>query len=237
MKLENKIVRLTPLKAVLGEFRLPIHLVHLASKLPFLLRRKTGKGQPIYVLPGYLTSDRSTVILRRFLSWHGYTVYGWGLGVNRGGSIDLIQKIASQLKNIFKESGRPITLIGWSLGGFLAREVARDFPELVAQVITLGSPSLGGPEHTAFDRQQPKPAKTKSRSSAIMNQRSKIPITVPIISIYSKSDKVVAWQASCDKDKRHKVAHFEVNSSHAGLGFHPNVYKIILEALLNEALL
>lgn len=233
MDSDKNTTRLTPLKALLGEVRLPAHLLHLAIKLPTLLKQKTGKGQPIYVLPGYLTSDRSTVILRRFLTWHGYKVYGWGLGINRGGSINLLQKIATQLKEIFSQRKERITLIGWSLGGFMAREIARDFPELIAQVITLGAPSHGGPQNTAFEKRT-RTMQTQPKTSPIMTERKKRPITIPITSIYSKSDRVVAWQASRDEDNRHHVTHFEVNSSHAGLGFHPAVYKIILETLLKK---
>lgn len=235
MKDANHIKPLTPLKALLDEARLPTHWLHLAISLPTLLKEKLGKGQPIYVLPGYLTSDRSTFVLRKFLSWHGYTVYGWGLGINRGGSVQLIQKIASELTRIFQKNQKPITLIGWSLGGFLAREVARDFPDLIEHVITLGTPHMGGPELTAFDRRKSKNKPTQKNK--LLEQRRKTPIRVPITSIYSKSDRVVAWQASHDTDKRHRVKHFEVNSSHAGLGFHPTVYKIILETLTDEPLL
>ncbi len=223
--------KLTPLGALLSEWRLPVHVLHLAFSTPFLFSSRRGQQKPIYVIPGYLTSDYATFVLRRFLSAQGYDVYGWGLGTNRGGSATLFKKISERLQQIHNQKKKKITLIGWSLGGYLAREVARDHPEIIDHVITLGSPNTGEAKFTAFESRNKRDPKTTARLSKMILEREKNPIHIPITSIYSKLDRVVAWQASYDKDKRHKVNHIEVKSSHVGLGFHPTVYKSILTVL------
>ena len=98
-------------------------------------------GLPVMVIPGYLSSDRATRLLRHALRSAGHRAYGWGLGFNRGARSDLLDRMEDQL--VRAGSGEPVTLIGWSLGGLYAREVAKRRPELVRQVITLGTPFSG----------------------------------------------------------------------------------------------
>jgi pimeloyl-ACP methyl ester carboxylesterase len=100
-------------------------------------------GEPVMVIPGFFASDRSTLGLQRALARHGYRVSGWGLGRNFGARADTLDRIVRQLEKVSR--GRPVTLIGWSLGGIYAREVAKQRPDLVARVMTLGSPFAGNP--------------------------------------------------------------------------------------------
>jgi alpha-beta hydrolase superfamily lysophospholipase len=100
-----------------------------------------GQGQPVMVIPGFLASDYSTVILRQTLRAAGYRAYGWGLGLNLGARRDLLDRIEAQLMRAHRR-GR-VTLVGWSLGGLYARELAKRHPDKVAKVITLGSPFSG----------------------------------------------------------------------------------------------
>lgn len=204
-------------QAIFDERNLIRHFLQLGLSLPSLLVRQSGPGGPVCVIPGYRASDRSTFVLRGFLAWHGHQVYGWGFGINRGNAVGLMPKIAELLQKNCKDKNVKTALIGWSLGGYFAREVARDFPERVSQVITLGTPNRGG-------------------LGASARAREEKAIRVPITSIYSKTDRVVPWQASRDEDPRHTVRHIEVKSSHAGLGFHPIVYREILQALRSPVL-
>lgn len=102
-----------------------------------------GAGQPVVVYPGYLTGDLSSLRLRRSLKAAGYAAYGWQLGQNRGARADLLDRLAHTLAQVVRRHGQPAVLIGWSLGGIYAREVAKRHPELVRLVITLGSPFSG----------------------------------------------------------------------------------------------
>lgn len=100
-----------------------------------------GRGRPVMVIPGFLASDYSTVVLRRTLEASGYRVYGWGLGMNLGARTDLFDRLEGRLERASRRG--PVSLVGWSLGGLYARELAKRRPDQVARVITLGSPFSG----------------------------------------------------------------------------------------------
>ncbi len=104
-----------------------------------------GQGQPVVVYPGYLTSDVSSIRLRRSLNAAGYHAHGWGLGQNRGAKPDLIDRLGDGLERLAQQHGQPAILIGWSLGGIFAREVAKNRAGSARLVITLGSPFSGNP--------------------------------------------------------------------------------------------
>ena len=104
-----------------------------------------GRGQPVVVYPGYLTSDVSSIRLRRSLSKAGYAAYGWQIGRNKGARVDLLDRLGRHLAEVTDRHGEPAALVGWSLGGVFARELAKHRPDLVRLVITLGSPFSGSP--------------------------------------------------------------------------------------------
>ncbi len=115
----------------------------LASPLQAPVAIPPGQGQPVLVYPGYLTTDWSSVRLRRSLSAAGYRAHGWQLGRNRGARADLLDRLGDQVLAVAASSGSKVALIGWSLGGIFAREVAKRHPEAVSLVMTLGSPFSG----------------------------------------------------------------------------------------------
>ena len=123
-------------------------LVRLVTRLPELSKHPRGDGEPVMVLPGFSAGDRSTAILRTHLQRLGYRVRGWGLGTNNGDVPNLIPRVIRAVSDHAESVGEPVRLIGWSLGGYLAREAARDLPECVDRVVTLGSPVVGGPRFT-----------------------------------------------------------------------------------------
>jgi hypothetical protein len=102
-----------------------------------------GRGQPVLVYPGYLTTDTSSLRLRRSLNAAGYPAHGWQLGRNRGARADLLERLGDSLLAVAGSSGTKVALIGWSLGGIYAREVAKRHPDAVSLVMTLGSPFSG----------------------------------------------------------------------------------------------
>ena len=126
-------------------------LIREAAALTVRLYRAFGRlgergnpgAPPLMVIPGFFASDRSTLGLQRALAEEGYRVAGWGLGWNLGARADTLDRIAAQIERFSPE--RPATLVGWSLGGIYAREVAKIRPDLVERVVSLGSPFAGDP--------------------------------------------------------------------------------------------
>ena len=226
------------------------------------LRRARGDtDRRVIVVPGFGADDRYTRPLRHFLKSHGHHAEGWGLGRNMAGlnlkhrrediapswGLDqdrpyngegavpyLADRFAERVLERAEDLGGPVTLIGWSLGGYLAREVARDHPASVASVITLGSPIIGGPKYTAA-------AKVfKSRGLDLdwieegIRDREATPISQPITAIYSKSDGIVGPGAAIDHHSEN-VRHIEVDAAHIGLVFNPTVWRHVLESLQQDA--
>ena len=112
----------------------------LLAAAPVLLRAPRGDGHTVLVLPGLLGEDRSTATMRAYLRSLGYDVHPWRLGRNLGPTPAILSGMTTRLEELHRTSGRPVSLVGWSLGGIFARELARSRPALVRQVITLGSP-------------------------------------------------------------------------------------------------
>ena len=213
-----------------GESLTPLEFARLMAAVPALIRQPRGQGEPIIVLPGFGASNVSTAILRKYLSWLGYEVQGWSVGRNTGNVSEMLPLVAEQVAQTFRESKQTVSLIGWSLGGVVARELARDLPEMIAQIITMGSPVVGGPKYTSFRNFYAKQGMNLDALEARIAEREKRPITVPITSIYSKRDGVVSWQASIDKLNA-QADHIEVKATHLGLGISPDVFKVLAKTL------
>lgn len=163
------------------------------------------------VLPGFTSSDRALIPLRAFLRRRGHRVWGWGLGVNRGDVDRNLPKVIEQVeRRIAENDDLPLVLIGWSLGGVFAREVARTRGELVSRVITLASP-----------------AQRYSRAAGDPNASR---ILQPITAFFSKRDGVVDWRGSIDDLNPH-VTMIEVDSSHVGITLDPTVWLEIADRL------
>ena len=210
----------------LGQARGLIELPKLLIDLPGLAKQARGRGQRVLVLPGYGASDASTSVLRTYLRLLGYRPTGWGLGRNRGDVADLLPDVVERLESLAREEGSPIRLIGWSLGGYLAREAARERPQAVHQVITLGSPVIGGPKYTAVAGAYRRRGVDLDAIEAAVEARNRQPLETRITAIYSRNDGIVAWQACIDRHASN-VEHVEVDTTHLGLGLSPVVFRII----------
>jgi hypothetical protein len=128
-------------------------------------------------------------------------------------------------------NGAKLTLIGWSLGGVLTREVARLFPDVVQAVLTLGTPIVGGPKFTSVGKSYANRNNIDLEEFELdVHRRNLMGLSQPITSIYSKSDGVVGWQASIDIYNKHAV-NLEVTGSHMGLGVNPKVWLTIADVL------
>lgn len=191
--------------------------------------QKIGQGQPVLALPGLLCTDFTTQFLRRFINRLGFTAYGWEHGRNLGHFTDL-DYLNQRVNEIYQKHNQKITLIGWSMGGIYARELAKQRPEMFNQVITMGSPfaNIFAPNNVTWiynilnDPNSIDPNFVK----AIPN-----PAPVPTTAIYSKQDGVVPWEA-CQEIVSDKIHHnLEVKGSHCGLGLNPDVLQIVAEKL------
>jgi pimeloyl-ACP methyl ester carboxylesterase len=171
----------------------------LPAALPWLSRAPRGDGHPVLVLPGFLASDVSTRPLRAFLRERGFAAHGWGLGRNRGPDGGVLGALRRNLHEL--SDGQRVSLVGWSLGGVFARELAKAAPERVRAVVTLASP-FG-------DREPPR---------------------APCTAIYSRSDGIVDWQTCRERPAAH-TENIEVIASHCGIGAHPLAWFAIADRL------
>jgi pimeloyl-ACP methyl ester carboxylesterase len=210
------------LGAARGALTLPALAVH---------RPPRGDGGTVRVLPGYLTGDATTVAVRGTLRVLGYRAAGWGLGVNRGDVPRLAGRVAELVDRDAAESGRPVRLVGWSLGGVIAREAARLRPDAVSHVVTMGSPIVGGPVYTAAATSYAADGWDLDQVAATVAARNAEPMPVPVTALYSRDDTVVAWQACLDPNPLSPTRHIEVPGRHAELGFSPRVLRVVAQAL------
>ena len=210
----------------------PRQLAQLVLHYPRLLTGPRGDGHTVLVLPGYTASDRSTQSLRSYLKRLGYDARGWGLGRNSGNVAVHAPQVSEVVSKLNAATGKKVSLIGWSMGGVISREVALHHPHWVRRVITMGSPITGGPKYTAFADQLAREGVDLDAIEAHIHhrQRTSPPLRVPVTAIFSRRDGVVAWQACIDQINQ-SVEHVEVKSSHLGLGFDPEVYRLVAARL------
>jgi pimeloyl-ACP methyl ester carboxylesterase len=208
----------------------PFEFTRLFVSSPALALQSRGSGESVIVLPGLGASNSSTFLLRLYLSWLGYSVEGWELGRNSGNVEQLLPQVAEHVQEVHKKTGLKVNLVGWSLGGVLAREVARDNPAIVRQVVTMGTPVVGGPKYTVFGNLYRQRGVDVDAIEATVAARESNPIRVPVTSIYSKNDGIVGWQASIDRHSP-QVDNIKVCATHLGLGISPDVFKILARKL------
>ena len=191
-----------------------------------------GDGHPVMVLPGWMTSDASTVPLRGLLKDLGYAVHGWGLGRNLMASEEMERKLADRVDALTDRYGRKISLIGWSAGGVYARVIAHQMESSIRQVITLGSPFRGVKGATNVEwLYEWVTGESIDDADRQIRQRAATPPPVPATSIYSKGDGIMHWEACRDAEEGHLRQNIEVSGSHTGLGHNPAVLKCIADRL------
>ncbi|WP_371194414.1 esterase/lipase family protein [Glaciecola sp. SC05] len=220
------------LLSILLEARAPLEFASLGLCVHALSKAPKGDGRPILLVPGYMASDTSMRPLGSYLSYLGYSVYYSEMGRNKGRVNTDMLRLGARAESIQAAlDGQKVTLIGWSLGGIITREAARLFPNTVREVITLGSPIIGGPKFTSIGKRYVAANDIDIDAFEIdVHLRNSIGFTQAVTSIYSKTDGVVGWQASVDIYNKH-AKNIEVKSSHLGLGVNPQVWKIIAQTL------
>ena len=199
--------RLLRLARLAEPYRAGGELAAFAAWLPRLRRAPRGDGHPVLVLPGLLANDESTQTLRWYLRDRGYQPHGWDLGVNRGPDERILSALPQRLRSLATPD-RPVSLIGWSLGGLFALELAGSSPNLVRRVITLGSPLA---RVSVRARQTP----------------------VPVTAVFSRTDSIVTPERAVPPSGPHRE-NVEVQGSHVGLGHNPQALLVVADRLASR---
>ncbi|TVQ91225.1 MAG: alpha/beta fold hydrolase [Chromatiaceae bacterium] len=205
----------------------------LLASVPLLSQAPAGDGHPVLVLPRMLGSDLSTQPLRTFLNRLGYAASPWGQGLNLGPRAGVMAACRQRLESLQRIHGKQVSLIGWSLGGLFARQLAKEVPEAVRCLIGLGTPL----------HLEPSPAETwrlyemltgdpmeLDGAEGLLEGSLLAPPPVPTTSIYSRTDGVVPWRASLESEGP-QTENIEVESSHLGLVVNPLVLYVIADRL------
>lgn len=223
---------------MLAEARAVFELGAFYAARPLLGMLPKGDGHPVLVLPGFMASDTSTVPMRNLLEDLGYAAHGWGLGRNVRIDDGRVRELVSLLERIHAESGRKVSIVGWSLGGVLARELAKMLPHLVRQVITLGSPISDNRDYTNASKlfamlngDDPAPVRHGHRFGGL-HQAPPVPTT----SILTRGDGIVHWRGSVQHPHagHGQTENIEVFASHLGLGVNPSVMYALADRLALE---
>jgi alpha/beta hydrolase fold len=191
-----------------------------------------GDHHPVLVMPGFMASDQSTQILRGVLASRGFDAHGWSLGVNVGPSNRIVDGMTSLLERLHAKSRQPVSLVGWSLGGLYARELARTHPHAVRQVVTLGSPfrMTSADRSTVSDLFDELNDLSDGRLRSDVPETERPPLTVPSAAIYSRTDGVVRWHTCIDVESERRE-NIEVRGSHCGLGWNPGAVYAVVDRL------
>ncbi len=190
---------------------------------PLLMRAPRGDGHPVLALPGFLASDLSMAPLRRYLTELGYDTHAWQMGRNLGGLMKMRAALRERLAAIHAATGRKVSLIGWSLGGVYARDLALHAPDMVRYVLTLGSPFANDVRATnATKLYEALSGETVGDDPAFLEAIAG-DLPMPATSIFSRADGVVNWR-TCLLRPSATAENIEVYlASHVGLGVNPAV--------------
>jgi pimeloyl-ACP methyl ester carboxylesterase len=216
----------------LAEYRALWELGFSLAATPLLLSAPRGDGHPVLVLPGFLVSDISTSLLRRYLGLLGYDAYGWELGRNFGGIARMRAKLRDRLRQIHDQTGKKVSLVGWSLGGVYARDLALAMPYAVRSVITLGSPFTRSPHASnisdvyEFVSGEGPWDEGTHEFDAIAGA-----LPMPSTTIWSKVDGVVSWKSSVLASGARSENIEVLGASHIGLGANAAVLWAVADRL------
>ena len=202
---------------------------------PLLRLAPRGDGHAVLALPGFLAGDGSTWLMRRYLRALGYRAEGWDLGRNIGGFYRMRSVLRARLARLRNETGAKVSLVGWSLGGIFARDLALNMPDAVRCVITLGSPFARELQATNAGKlyEQVTGEKTSdARAEDLVALAGDLP--VPATSIYSRTDGVVNWRCSLAREGP-RAENIEILlASHIGLGGNPAALWAIADRLAQK---
>ncbi|MBI3698981.1 MAG: alpha/beta hydrolase [Afipia sp.] len=215
----NKRLRPPNLGLFLAEGRGLFELNATLMLSPALLAAPRGDGHPVLVLPGLLATDVSTLILRRYLDVQGFSSHPWGLGRNVGGVYSMRDKLRKLLMSVHNTTGRRVSLVGWSLGGVYARDLALHMPDMVRYVVTMGSPFSGDITATNAKRVYEMVSGETIDDADIRDiQKLAGDLPVPTSSLFTRTDGIVNWE-TCLVKENDTAENIEITlASHIGIG-------------------
>lgn len=194
---------------------------------------QNGDGHPVMILPGFMSTKTSTALLRKHIANLGYSVYDWGLGRNYG-KVEYMELLLETLDEMYKRNGKEqISLIGWSLGGVFARQLAKEKPHLIRQVITLGSPfrDITQPNNIEWLYSAISGGRKAKNTNKALLENLPLPAPVPTTAIYSKEDGIVPWRMCMEVEEDEWHQNIQVRGSHIGLGVNASVLAVIEDRL------
>lgn len=213
-------------------------LASFVALRPAMAHLPKGDGHGVLVLPGFMATDNSTRPMRSLLDSLGYTTSGWDLGRNVKVDNERVEAMGRCVEQLYEKTGRKISIVGWSLGGVFARELAKMMPEKIRCVISLGSPISDDRNHTSarilfeyFNGKEPEPVQAGKFTG--LDAAPPVPTT----SILTKTDGVVHWRGSVqdpDEGAPGLTENIVVHASHCGLGVNPTVMLAIADRLAQE---
>src|SRR3954464_8287496 len=212
--------------------RAGLDLAALAAAWPLLATARRGDGHPVLVVPGLMTGDPATLVLRTALRALGHNVFGWSLGINRGPTGRVVDTLRAQLERLHRTSRRRVSLVGWSLGGMYAQELARAAPGSVRGIVTLGTPVVRwAPWVRTASRIVGGGTRSFRPASALPRPwAERGSLRVPATSVYTRADGIVDW-ASCRYEIRSRREDGEGRGSPLGLAYNPAVLWLLADRL------
>lgn len=234
-------VEKTPWYYKVMELRVLVELLLFLLLAPLIRRfSRRGDGHVVWCLPGQYGSDASTALLRRRLRGQGYTPAGWGPGRNLGPTTETVSRLRRDIQRLYAEQGRPISIVGWSMGGIYARMLAREFPDQVRHVMTLGSP------YRMVEADRFAPGRRSGWEEWIARfdpdfdllryeETERPPLRVPATSIYARRDAMAPWQLSIDEvgpqAPNPRAENVEIHASHLGIATNPQTLLVVFDRL------
>ncbi len=195
--------------------------------------QRRARGEPVLVVPGFGTSDAATVVLRDYLSASGFDVHTWNLGINRGPRAGIMRRLSLRVRALARRTRQRVRIVGWSLGGLMARVIAGRLPRHVGSIVTLGSPLTADPHSSHLSRLYDwlggTPLQTRNMKTMLRDGAR-----APVTSIFSRNDGVVAWKASAEGPGTCRC--LEVDASHLSLIIDPVVLDLVAREVAREPL-
>src|ERR1700722_10843798 len=230
----GRTLRPPSLGLLLAEMRGIFELNASLMMSPLLMRAPRGDGHPVLALPGFLASDLSMAPLRRYLTELGYDAHAWQMGRNLGGLSRVRAALRERLAAIHASTGRKVSVVGWSLGGVYARDLALHAPEMVRYVMTLGSPFANDVRATnATKLYEMLSGETVGNGPEFLAAIAG-DLPMPATSIFSRADGVVNWR-TCLLRPSAVAENIEVYlASHVGLGVNPAALWAVATRLAQE---
>lgn len=226
-----------PLLNALSELpRTLLEMAGLMAAFPLLGSLRRGDNHPVLVLPGFMAGDESTLILRRYLNVMGYHSLPWALGRNTGRPELMQHLLVDRFLQLSEACGARLSVIGQSLGGVFARELARLYPDRIRQIITLGSPIGTRHSNTTLPIvrrlfEQSSGMDASAMHDLLTSIRPDKSPPVPSTAIYSRGDGIVNWRVCREAEEDHQTQNIEVIGSHCGMAFNPAIYYVIADRL------